>query len=136
MASQTNSSSEEAISDINIVPLVDIILVVLIIFMVTVPTSVKPTMDLNLPESSSSENKEASPLNFYVSQDGNIYFKNSEVSEEEVKNISKEELAKNQEISAVVTADKNLTYGRVIQLLDWIKSTGIKSLSVTTEEAP
>ncbi|MCB0368842.1 MAG: biopolymer transporter ExbD, partial [Bdellovibrionales bacterium] len=54
MAGASQNSGDDAISDINIVPLVDIILVVLIIFMVTVPVAVKPLMDLNLPEASSS----------------------------------------------------------------------------------
>ena len=133
MASVNKGSSEDSISDINIVPLVDIILVVLIIFMVTVPTAVKPSMDLNLPEASSGETKEATVLNFYVTQEGSVFHNNIEVTEEDVKKISAEELNKNPEVTAVVSADKNLVYGRAIELLDWIKSSGIKTLSVTTD---
>lgn len=133
MASVNKGSSEESISDINIVPLVDIILVVLIIFMVTVPTAVKPSMDLNLPEAASGETKESTVLNFYVTQEGSVFHNNIEVTEEDVKKISVEELNKNPEVTAVVSADKNLAYGRAIELLDWIKSSGIKTLSVTTD---
>lgn len=136
MAAQNKSGSEDAISDINIVPLVDIILVVLIIFMVTVPTAMKPAMDLNLPEAANGESKDSSPLNFFLTQEGQLYFNTTEIALDEIPQISKEELAKNQEAVAVVTADKNIPYGHVIEVIDKIKESGIKTLSVSTEEKP
>ena len=52
---------DEAIATINIVPLVDIILVVLIIFMVTAPLVLKPTIDINLPKASNGDQSPPTP---------------------------------------------------------------------------
>ena len=54
MASKYNSDDLDVIADINVVPLVDIILVVLIIFMVTAPMFIRPTINVNLPKAANS----------------------------------------------------------------------------------
>jgi biopolymer transport protein ExbD len=57
------SDSNEVISDINVVPLVDIILVVLIIFMVTAPMIMKPSINVNLPKAASGDKSTPTPMN-------------------------------------------------------------------------
>jgi biopolymer transport protein ExbD len=126
--------STETISEINMVPLIDIILVVLIIFMVTAPALIKPSVDVSLPEAASGDETTPSLLNIAITADGQVLLNNEEVDEDEVKNLSKAEVERNQDVQAVIIADRDLPYGQVIKVLDWAKSSGVKNFAVTTDK--
>ncbi len=126
--------SSDTISEINIVPLVDIILVVLIIFMVTAPALIKPSVEVSLPEASSGDETTPSLLNVAITPDGQVLVNNEEVDEDAAKNLARAEVDRNPEVQAVIIADRELQYGRIIQVLDWIKSSGVKSFAVTTDK--
>jgi len=127
-------SGSETISDINMVPLIDIILVVLIIFMVTAPALIKPSMDVNLPEASSGDETTPSLLNVAIMANGDVMINNESVDEDDAKRISKDEVDRNPDVQAVVIADRDIPYGQVIKVLDWVKSTGVKNFAVTTDK--
>ncbi len=129
-----SGGSPETISEINMVPLIDIILVVLIIFMVTAPAMIKPSIEVDLPEAASAEETTPSLLNVAISKEGMVMLNNEEVDEEGAKRIAKEEFERNAEVQAVVVADRDLPYWQIIQVLDWIKSSGIKNFAVTTDK--
>lgn len=130
-------SSDAEISDINIVPLVDIILVVLIIFMVTSQTQKQNQMELNLPESSFSDSKKTeAPIAISLNKAREIFINQKLTDLNELRSQIGAELNKNPEISAVVSADKDLDYGFVIAVMDVAKTAGVKELSVTTVENP
>jgi len=129
-----SGGSPETISEINMVPLIDIILVVLIIFMVTAPAMIKPSIEVNLPEAASADETTPSLLNVAISKEGLVMLNNEEVDEEGTKRIGKEEFERNAEVQAVVVADRDLPYWQIIQVLDWLKSTGIKNFAVTTDK--
>lgn len=128
------SASNETISEINVVPLVDIILVVLIIFMVTAPALIKPSVEVRLPEAASADETEPSLLNVAVTAEGTVLINNQEVNEDEAKSLSRSEFERNPEVQAVIVADRDLSYGQIIRVLDWIKSSGVKNFAVTTDQ--
>lgn len=134
MAAKT-SSEDDVISDINIVPLVDIILVVLIIFMVTAPAMIKPSVAVQLPSAGSSDATAPSLLQIAIASDGSIFSSSQEVNEESLKRLAAGEFEKNPEVQAVIAADREVPHGKVIQVLDWVKSTGVKRFAVTTDRA-
>ncbi|RYZ77341.1 MAG: biopolymer transporter ExbD, partial [Proteobacteria bacterium] len=74
----------EAIAEINVVPLVDIILVVLIIFMVTAPMFIKPTINVNLPKAASGDQTAASKLNIALTADGRVNLNGTFVDDQAV----------------------------------------------------
>lgn len=133
MAAQANN--DEAISDINIVPLVDIILVVLIIFMVTAPALMKPSVPIQLPEASSGDQTEPTLLQIAITADNRVLVNNQETDEDEAKRLARVEVERNPEVQAVVAADRDVPYGSVIRVLDWVKSSGVKKFAVTTDRA-
>lgn len=130
----SNKDSDEIISEINIVPLVDIILVVLIIFMVTAPAMMQPSLKLNLPEAASAELTEPSFLQVVVGAEGQVLINNQEVDEESVKKIASIEVEKNPLVQAVISADETTHYGTVIRVMDWLKSVGVDDFAVSTEK--
>lgn len=133
MAAKTSGGGDDAISEINVVPLVDIVLVVLIIFMVTAPAMIKPSVEVNLPSAASGDETQPSLLQVAVTADGRVQINNQDVTEDAARSIALGEFEKNPEVQAIIAADREVDYGVVIQVLDWIKSAGIKNFAVTTD---
>ncbi len=128
------SDNNEEIADINVVPLVDIILVVLIIFMVTAPMFMKPTINVNLPKAASGDKTAPSKLNIALTADGRINLNGSFVDEEAVRAKAIEEVAKNPEVQAIISADKDVVHGKVMGLLDAVKTAGVKKFAISIEK--
>lgn len=128
------SDSDEPIAEINVVPLVDIILVVLIIFMVTAPLVLKPTIDVSLPQAASGEQQQApKTLEVVISKGGVIHFDGKEISVEQLKEQVGQEAKASAESSVVLTADKDVTLDALTPVIDAIKSSGIKKLGFTVK---
>lgn len=134
MAAFDSGSDNEAIADINVVPLVDIILVVLIIFMVTAPMFMKPTINVNLPKAASGDQTAPSKLNIALTADGRINLNGSFVSEEDVKLKATDEVAKNTEVQAIISADKDVPHGKVVGVLDIVKGSGVKKFAISIDK--
>jgi biopolymer transport protein ExbD len=127
-------SEDEVIADINVVPLVDIILVVLIIFMVTAPMFIKPTINVNLPKAASGDQTTPSQLNIGLTADGRINLNGEFVDETTVQAKAAEELAKNPEVQAIISADKDTAHGKVVSILDIVKGVGVKKFAISIEK--
>ena len=134
MAAFDSGNDNEAIADINVVPLVDIILVVLIIFMVTAPMFMKPTINVNLPKAASGDQTAPSKLNIALTADGRINLNGTFVSEAEVQAKATEEVSKNIETQAIISADKDVPHGKVVALLDIVKSSGVKKFAISIDK--
>jgi biopolymer transport protein TolR len=134
MAGHISGSEEEPISQINVVPLVDIILVVLIIFMVTAPLVLKPSIDINLPKASSGDETPSTPLNITVARDGQIML-NGKVSSMEDITLYASQLVKAQpETAAILAADKDVTLERLTSIIDIVKKAGVKKVAFSIEK--
>lgn len=134
MAMKSSSDHDDAISEINVVPLVDIILVVLIIFMVTAPMFIKPTINVNLPKASNGENATPSQLSISLSADGKLFLNGSSASDDEVRNKATEQMAKNPEVQAIISADKDVPHGRVVGIIDIVKGAGVKKFAISIDK--
>ncbi|MFN7903730.1 MAG: ExbD/TolR family protein [Pseudobdellovibrionaceae bacterium] len=130
-----DSRDGEEIASINVIPLVDIILVVLIIFMVTAPMFIKPTINVNLPKAASGDQTAPSKLNIALTADGRINLNGQFVNEDAVRQKSLEELSKNQDTQAIISADKDVPHGKVIALLDIVKTAGVKKFAISIEKS-
>ena len=129
-----NDSSDDILSEINVVPLVDIILVVLIIFMVTAPMIMKPSINVNLPKAASGDATEPSKLNIVIGSDGTLNLDGKNSNEQEISAKSKEEFSKNAEVQAIINADKSVPHGRVVEVLDIVKSAGVKKFAISIDK--
>lgn len=121
-------------SEINVVPLVDIILVVLIIFMVTAPMIMKPSINVNLPKAASGEATVPSKLNITISTDGKLTLDGKSVEDTEVQSKAAEEFKKNPDVQAIISADKDVPHGRVVSVLDIVKGAGVKKFAISIDK--
>ena len=129
-----SDSGDDIISEINIVPMVDVILVVLIIFMVTAPMIMKPSININLPKAATGEATVPSKLNITLTVDGKINLDGKVVDDTEVQKLALEEVKKNPEIQAIIAADKDVPHGRVISVLDIVKGAGVKKFAISIDK--
>lgn len=123
----------QAIAEINIVPFVDIILVILIIFMVTAPFVIKTGLSLDLPSASSAKQIETSKQHISVREDGVILL-NGEVTDlasmqEQLKSLF-DPSEKNTHIT--ISADENVLHGTVISVINVVKGIGFDKVAITT----
>ena len=133
MGASFGGDSDDPISTINITPFVDIILVVLIIFMVTTPLIMNPSIQIQLPKAASGEETPPAKLNVQVDKSGNIFLNGKPSSAEELKSEATI-AAKNPESQAVIAADREVSHGKVINVIDIIKSSGITKFAISTEK--
>ena len=129
-----SDSGDEVISEINIVPMVDVILVVLIIFMVTAPMIMKPSININLPKAASGEATVPSKLNITLTADGKINLDGKLVDDSQVQAVAVEEAKKNPDIQAIISADKDVPHGRVVSVLDIVKGSGVKKFAISIDK--
>lgn len=129
-----SDSGDDIIAEINIVPMVDVILVVLIIFMVTAPMIMKPSININLPKAATGEATVPSKLNITLTADGKINLDGQIVDDTQVQNMAIDEVKKNPEIQAIIAADKDVPHGRVVSVLDIVKGAGVKKFAISIDK--
>jgi len=134
MAMKLGGAEDEPISDINVTPFVDIILVVLIIFMVTTPMIMQPSIKVQLPKAASGEESTPSQLTVTIAADGTIDVNGEVMNDESLGAKARSSLAENPDIQAIISADKDVAHGKVIGVIDAIKSAGIFKFAITTQQ--
>jgi biopolymer transport protein ExbD len=130
-----NSDSEASsiMTSINITPFVDVVLVLLIIFMITAPALVKEVMDIRLPKTASGDGQVMQTLGVAINKDGNILLNGQITDDEGLKAAIKETLSKSQDAQAIISADVDVKYGRVVKVIDLLKSSGLEKFAVQIE---
>jgi len=131
MSLPSRSSDRRMLSEINVTPLVDVMLVLLVIFMVTAPMLQRGT-DVQLPQAQYSEIKEQDPLTLTLTREGRIFLNNQEVSRATLR----ERLVaatRDRERAVQFRGDSQVSYGLVIEVMDTLKAAGIETVGMITE---
>lgn len=127
--------SDEPITDINITPLVDVCLVLVIIFMVTAPLFSDPPIKVDLPSAHTHEGEEADKITITLSKDGE-YAIDAQKFTDPVKlgEALKSALAAKDSKMVVLRADKDALHGQLTDLMARAKDAGAQSLTIATEQ--
>lgn len=133
MGARLGGNNDEPISEINIVPFVDIILVVLIVFMVTTPIIMKPSINVNLPQAGSGDKTAPSEFSLVITPDGQLSLNGKPIEETALFETTQGILAQKQDLQAIISADESVPHGRVIAIIDKIKSAGVKKFAIATD---
>lgn len=120
------------LAEINVTPLVDVMLVLLIIFMVTAPMMTRG-LEVNLPETKAKGlPQKKGPLSISVNRRGEIFMEDTMVRPDDL-GIRLGQLKKNGRVSQVLLkADKDVNYGRVAEVMTLIRESGITSIGLVT----
>jgi len=120
------------LAEINVIPLVDVVLVLLIIFMVTAPMLYRG-MDIKLPTSSSNTIKPEERLVLTVERDQQVFVDKDRVPTGQLEAKLRAAKDRNPDLSVYLRADKDVPYGIVVQVMDGIKRAGIEKLGMVTD---
>ena len=135
MAFQRQSRDEfDHLADINVTPLVDVMLVLLIIFMVTAPM-LHQGISVALPKTATT-NLDATledPIVLSISRDGRYYINETPVARGLLRDRLRAILRGRKERAVLLKADRGLSYGTVIETLDLLNRMGIESLGMITD---
>ncbi|HTR03606.1 MAG TPA: ExbD/TolR family protein [Thermoanaerobaculia bacterium] len=135
MAFQRQSGDPfDHLADINVTPLVDVMLVLLIIFMVTAPM-LHQGISVALPKTSTTNLRSGleDPIVLSISKDGLYYINESPVARGLLKDRLRAILRGHKEKAVLLKADRSLSYGTVIETLDLLNRMGIESLGMITD---
>lgn len=126
-------SDDDVISGINVTPLVDVVLVLLVIFLMTAPVLYQSAIKVQLPKAKSAEESAKSPLQFTINKEGKLYWNQDELSWEQLS----ERLAglgqKTPDETAIISADQTTPHGSVIRLMDALRSAGLTRFALNVD---
>lgn len=133
MAGGTQGDDDDPITSINVVPLVDIILVVLIIFMVTASYIVTPAIRVELPRAATGEPTVQSTLSLVLTREGDLFLNGRRSDGRALEAFIRGERAAGKDLEAIIAADASVHHGRVVEVIDRIKGAGIVKFAINTE---
>jgi len=123
------------ISDINVTPFVDVVLVLLIILMVTSVKIVKAAIEVDLPTAAAGGDAVESTLNIVIEPSGQMLLDGEKADDAAIIAKVISEKAKNPKLQAVIAADKTVQYDRVMHAIDLVKTNGVKSFALNIKRA-
>jgi biopolymer transport protein ExbD len=132
MGMQTGQQ-DDIVTGINVTPLVDVGLVLVIIFMVTAPLFEQPTLQINLPQATTKEGEEKENVTITITPDGRLAVNELEVTKENLESTLKKKLAKSEEKHVIIRADKESLHGDLLLAMKLAKEFGAKSIAIATE---
>jgi biopolymer transport protein ExbD len=123
------------IAEINMVPLIDVALVLLIIFMVMTPYLVRSQIEVNLPGSKQAiPSKEQPPLAVQVTKDGAVFVDGRPVGDEGLETALKPLLPAGPDAAVVIEADKETDFQHVVTVMDAVKKLGVAKMAVAVQK--
>lgn len=127
-----NSDDEEMITGINVTPLVDVVLVLLVILMVTATYLVARTIPVDLPKAATGE-ASVSPLAITLDARGKIYLDGVAVDRDELRRRIQRRRQEAPDTRAVIAADGNLAHRVVVSLVDLLRVEGITQFAINVD---
>ena len=119
-------------AEINVIPLVDVVLVLLVIFMVTAPMLYRG-LDIKLPTSASNTIRPEERIVLTIERDQKLYLDKDPVNVAQLERRLRAMKERNADLSVYLRADREVPYGTVVQVMDGVKRSGIEKLGMVTE---
>jgi biopolymer transport protein ExbD len=122
-------------AEINIIPLVDVVLVLLIIFMATTAFVKESGLNMKLPAAKTTEvtPEDTKDINIALTRDNKIYLDGKLATEDNVQAAMVERAKKNSEARVIIKGDENIEYKRVVRVMDMAKQAGLPKVSLGTK---
>ena len=128
----SNGRTQTSLSDINITPLVDVVLVLLIIFMVTAPV-LQSGIEVNVPKTRSVKEITEERLVISINKEQQVFLGNDPVNINEIAAKIKSKLRDPTHQSIFIRSDEDVPFGAFATVMDAVKATGITNVSIVTQ---
>jgi biopolymer transport protein ExbD len=123
------------ITEINVTPLVDIMLVLLIIFMLTANLIAKQAIEIELPRASQSTTLNPTTLAVTLTREGALFLNGKPTTPDGLRKEVAAAVARDPKTQAVISGDRAVSHGRVVWVLDVIKSLGVATFAIQIDPA-
>ncbi len=133
MAGSNQSNGDEPITSINVTPLVDITLVLLIIFMVTATFIVSPQIKVELPKAVTAETSDPQTFAIVITKDDKLYLNGTATTEEQIVTYIQERMKTSPDLQVVISADKWVYHGRVVHFIDLVRKNGVRKFAINVD---
>lgn len=130
MAGGAQTEDDDIITAINVTPLVDIVLVLLIILMVTASYIVSKSIPMDLPNAQTGEENQPRTLTVSINADGQLYVDSEETSWDQLRSQAARFAREESEPRAVIAADRNVSHGEFIRIVDVLRGAGITRYAI------
>ncbi len=124
------TAGDDAITGINVTPLVDIVLVLLIIFMVTASYIVKDAIDVDLPRAASGGETVGETLSFAIDKDAKLFLDGHPVDPATARAAVRAAVGRSKDARALIGAYRAVAHGEVVALIDLVKSEGMAKFAI------
>ncbi len=131
----SSKGNRQLMAEINIIPFVDVVLVLLIVFMITAPLLYRG-MDIKLPQASTNTIKPEERKILTVEKNQTVYLDKEEIGLARLEEKLRALKGNSPDVSLYLRADRDVAYGTVVQVMDMIKRAGIDKLGIVTEPLP
>jgi biopolymer transport protein ExbD len=129
-----SSNEEEEIGSINITPMVDVILVLLVIFMVTANFLKKESLNINLPKVAASDPNVAESVQVALTRDNKILLEGKEVSIESMIQQLERDAKIRPNMRLTLSADEKLPYGRITEIMGLVRKAGVTRIALSVKK--
>ena len=130
----TGAEDDEGIlSSINVIPFVDIVLVLLVIFMLTSAAILRASLKVELPKAATGGSTVATTINLVYTKAGDLLVNGEKRSLADAAAFVRAETAKDPKTQAVVAADRGIQYGKVVEIIDLVKQNGVTTFALDVE---
>jgi biopolymer transport protein ExbD len=131
-----DEDSGRMITEINVTPLVDVVLVMLIIFMVTTSYIVNPSIKVDLPKAATGSDQVKTTLGLTLTKEGGLFLNGEKTDDGGLQRYIAAELPRNPDLQAVIAADKVVAHGQVVHVIDLVKRAGVRKFAINVESGP
>ena len=119
---------------INVTPMVDVVLVLLIIMMVSATYIVSQSLKVELPKTASSDETVSKTYVVTVTKEGNYYYNDKPITRDGLAKEFRSALAASKDVNLVITADEDAHHGKVVGVIDLAKVEGITKFAINVEK--
>lgn len=130
----TGDGDDDLIADINVTPLVDVVLVLLIIFMVTATYIVRASIEVDLPRAAHGGEAVGTVLSVILTKDGQVFLDGVRRSEEELVARTRDAVRRDAEARVVISADRGALHGAVVHVIDLVRGAGATRFAIHVEK--
>lgn len=127
-----NGRTQSALADINVTPLVDVVLVLLIIFMVTAPV-LQSGIEVNVPRTRTVKEVTEERLVISIDKSQKVYLGNDPININRIAQTLKQRIRDPQHQSIYIRSDEDVPFGAFATVMDAIKQSGISNVSIVTQ---
>ncbi|MFP4016357.1 MAG: ExbD/TolR family protein [Halanaerobiales bacterium] len=122
-------------TSINIIPMIDVIFFLLVFFMLFTTFRTSPTgIDLQLPKAVTVSNQESENMVIDLDSEGNLYYDGEQISYTGLTDVGSDLYQQNNQIVAIINADKEVQYKHIISVMDNLRQAGIYKLALAADK--